>query len=171
MVILHTSPHPFSCGDAGCPGLGQTLPDGRVKLLGTGQAVRRVPKHPMKGSGMPHSPSLPSVLSHPDAERNNQYDMGNITPGRQLFRHDFSGCLLHCSSLLSGVCQNNNSFKWDSRAKRTRYSHTVDSLYLFNFMFIIFPIIFLRPVYIWLAFPELPQSATCPGCSTIRKTK
>lgn len=62
-------PHPLSLGDAGCSGLGQTLPDGRAKLLGMGQAVRQVPQHPLKGSGMSHSHSLPSLLSHPDAGR------------------------------------------------------------------------------------------------------
>lgn len=51
-------PHPFSCGDAGCPRLGQTLPDGRVKLPRTGQTVRRIARHSQKGSGMSHLRSL-----------------------------------------------------------------------------------------------------------------
>lgn len=61
-------PHPFSCGDAGCPGLGQTLLDG-------------CESPPTSSEGhWSHLLSLPLQLSHTGAGHHEQYDMGNVTP-------------------------------------------------------------------------------------------
>lgn len=87
LVILYTSPIPFPVVILAASGwVKHSLMEGWSCWGWTG--CETGPQHPLKGSGMSHSLSLPSLLSHSDAGCRKQYEL--------------SGCLLDCSTLLSG---------------------------------------------------------------------